>query len=156
MYCPGSTYRQAHKSCQGTKRSKYGCRLHCYRGLFQESQGTHMCIMQLYHPTCCHDTSQLVCQSGSMQCSEACSHTTAYLSRSKGGASTNLEPISCRTKRCTASTILSGRSTRSTSSFCTGVRFCSQGSGRGCSAGLAESKMAFHGTCTHDSSPKRA
>ncbi|KAA6419885.1 MAG: hypothetical protein FRX49_10076 [Trebouxia sp. A1-2] len=44
----------------------------------------------------------------------------AHLSRSKGGASTNLEPISLRTKRCTASTSLSGLSTRSTISFWTG------------------------------------
>jgi hypothetical protein len=83
----------------------------------------------------------------SKACSSRSCSACAHLSRSKGGASTNLEPISLRTKRCTASTSLSGLSTRSTISFWTGARFCSQGPGRGCSAGLALSKMAFHGAC---------
>ena len=71
----------------------------------------------------------------------------ADLFRSKGGGSTYCVPISERTKRRRATTILSGRSTRRTSSFWKDVSLSPQGWGRSMLAGSVLSEITFQGAC---------
>lgn len=71
----------------------------------------------------------------------------ADLFRSNGGGSTYSVPISERTKWRRATTILSGRSTRRTSSFWKDVSLSAQGCGRAMLAGSALSEITFQGAC---------